>query len=77
MTSTAIRKNLHKYIDTVDDSFARVMHAMVQEYISSFQSDTQLTIAQEKELDKRIQRHKKGESQSFTWMEVKKSLANR
>ena len=74
MTTTAIRKNLHKYVDSIDDSFARVMHAMVQEYISSYQCNTALTANQEKELSKRIQRHKKGESKSFTWQEVRDSL---
>lgn len=74
MTTSTIRKNLHKYVDSVDDSFARVMHAMVQEYLSSFQADVSLTTAQEKELEKRIQRHKNGESKSYTWSEVKNSL---
>ena len=74
MTTSAIRKNLHKYVDTVDDSFARVMHAMVQEYLSSFKGDITLTPAQERELDRRIERHRKGESKSFTWTEVKNSL---
>ena len=74
MTTSTIRKNLHKYVDSVDDSFARVMHAMVQEYLSSFQEDFTLTTAQEKELEKRIQRHKNGESKSYSWNEVKNSL---
>lgn len=74
MTTSTIRKNLHKYIDSVDDSFARVMHTMVQEYLSTFNVDSALTEAQEKELDKRIERHKRGESKSYSLAEVKKSL---
>ncbi len=74
MSTTLIKKKLTKAINEIDDpGFLKALHTIV----NSKNEETmayQLSAAQKKELDSRQARHKSGQSKSYSWAEVKKSL---
>jgi putative addiction module component (TIGR02574 family) len=62
-----IHNYLYRLLDKdIDEVFIRVK--------SIVEKDVVLTEEQEEELDKRITRHKNGESKSFSWPEVKERV---
>ena len=74
MTTTLIKKKLTKAISEIDDSdFLLALHTIVNSKKEE-ESAYQLSVAQKKELDKRVANHKSGRSKSYSWAEVKKSL---
>lgn len=74
MTTTLIKKKITQAISEIDDSdFLQALHTIV----SSKKEENaiyQLPPAQKRELDKRQANHKSGQSKSYSWAEVKKSL---
>lgn len=74
MTTTLIKKKLAKAINEIDDpDFLEALHTIVNSKKDE-ESAYQLSTAQKKELDSRQTRHKSGQSKSYSWAEVKKSL---
>ncbi len=74
MTTTLIKKKLTKAINEIDDSdFLQALHTIVNSKKEE-ESAYQLSSAQKKELDKRLASHKSGQSKSYSWAKVKKSL---
>ena len=71
MVSTAIREELHSYINRADDRILHLLYAMVQADISD---NYALTPEEREEIDKRIANHQSGKSRSSTWEEVKSRL---
>ena len=69
MNTLEKRDYIHNYLYRIDDKNIDEMFKKVQALV---ENDTTLTLAQEKELVKRINRHKKGESKSYTWTEVRR-----
>ena len=77
MSTSALKKNLHDYIDSMDENFLKVMHAMAKEYMATYNEPLSLTTEQIADLKKRIARHKSGESRSYSWAETKALARNR
>jgi len=50
---------------------------MFKKVKSVVESDIVLTIVQEEEIEKRAMRHKNGESESYSWTEVKKRVKSK
>lgn len=74
MTTNLIKKKLTKAINEIDDSdFLQALHTIVNSKKEE-EFAHQLSAAQRKELDKRQTNHKSGQSKSYSWVEVKKSL---
>ncbi|HNP17243.1 MAG TPA: addiction module protein [Fulvivirga sp.] len=71
MSATTIRKELQEYMGKADDRFIQLVYGMMQ---ADKSSGFLLSEAEREELDKRIARHKKGESKSYSWDEVKTRL---
>ncbi len=72
MTSAALKKNITAIVANINDkSFLEAVFTIIN--TKMHESNYTLTIEQKKELDKRKQRHIKGESKSYTWNEVKKA----
>ena len=71
MGTPQIRDIVHDYINQADERFIQLVYGMIQ---ADKSSDLLLTTSERKELDKRIARHKKGESKSYSWEEVKSQL---
>ena len=74
MTTILIKKKLTKAINEIDDSeFLVALHTIVNSKKEE-EKIYQLSSVQKRELDRRQARHKSGESKSYSWMAVKKSL---
>lgn len=71
MSAATIRKELQEYMSKADDRFIQLVYGMMQ---ADKSSGFLLNEAEREELDKRIARHKKGESKSYSWDEVKTRL---
>jgi len=74
MTTTALKKELHKAIDDIDDeSFLRAVYTIVNEKKSQFD----LSEEEWKEVELAQKLHKAGKSKSFSWDEVKNYVKSR
>lgn len=67
-----LKNKVLEYIDSADD---RLLH-LIQELAESYQKleSIDLTDAQKDELDKRLQRYNRGETEFFTWEETKAKI---
>jgi putative addiction module component (TIGR02574 family) len=69
--TTQLREELHQYISQADDRFVQLIYAMVQ----ADKKEQELLSQEEKEeLERRVERHKNGQSKSYSWEEVKARL---
>lgn len=68
MNTVEKRDYIHNYLYRVDD---KNIDAMFKKVKTLVESDITLTLAQEEEVEKRVMRHKNGESKSYSWSEVK------
>lgn len=74
MTTILIKRKLTKAINEIDDSdFLEALHTIVNSKKEE-EKTYQLSPEQKKELDRRQTRHKSGQSKSYSWAAVKKSL---
>jgi putative addiction module component (TIGR02574 family) len=72
MNTTKIKEELYEYINQADDRFIQLIYAMVQ----ADKKELGLLDQDEKdELDRRVERHKSGQSKPYTWEEVKARLS--
>jgi hypothetical protein len=69
MNTVEKRDYIHNYLYRVDDENIDEMFKKVQALV---EKDIILTQTQEEEIEKRVMRHKNGESKSYSWAEVKK-----
>lgn len=77
MTTNNLKKNIHKAIDKIEDAgLLQAVYIILEKQIEAT-PEYELTTAQKKELDKRLADHKAGRTKTYSWEEVKKSLANR
>ena len=65
------RDFIHSNLHLLNDADIDEMYKIVQSIIKV---EPKLSEVQEKELEYRTQRHKNGESKSYTWEEVKRNL---
>lgn len=68
-----IREELHRFINRADDRVLNLMYAMMK----ADSVEGTLTADQQEDLDKRIARHKKGESKSYSWSEARAQIEKR
>jgi len=64
-----IRKRIHEFIDQADEKMLRIFNELISAKSSDEESDIPKSFYEE--LDKRRERHLKGESKSYTWEEIK------
>jgi hypothetical protein len=68
MTSAALKKELHKAIDHIEDeSFLKAVFTIVNEKKNQFD----LSAQEWKEVENIRKQHKSGKSKSYSWEEVK------
>ncbi|MEK6782116.1 MAG: hypothetical protein AABY93_10435 [Bacteroidota bacterium] len=70
MGAARIREELHQFINQADERILNLIHGMMK-------ADNEkgfLTAEQKDDLDKRITRHKKGESKSYSWSEARAQI---
>lgn len=64
MNTVEKRDYIHNYLYRVDDKNIDELFKKVQFLV---EKDITLTLAQKEEVEKRIMRHKNGESKSYSW----------
>ena len=72
MGAAQLREELHQFINRADERVLNLMYGMMKA-----DSESLLTPAQQEDLDKRIDRHKKGESKSYSWSEARAIIEKR
>jgi predicted GIY-YIG superfamily endonuclease len=72
MGAAQIREELHQFINQADDRVLNLLYGMMKADNGGL-----LTQEQQDDLDKRIARHKSGESQSYTWSEARTKIEKR
>lgn len=62
-----IKKRIHEYIDHADERMLRIFNGIIEA------EEEKPTVSESfyKEIEKRKEKHLKGESKSFSWPEVK------
>ena len=73
MSTVTIREELQEYLKNADDRFIKLVYGMMQ----ADKSEGLLNEYEREELDRRVARHKQGESRSYSWQEVKEGLSGR
>ena len=74
MTTTAIRKKVHQYVDDIDDSVLDVVYRMLKLYNEEEADGSLMTKEQKAELDKTLAEHKSGKLKYYTLSEAKKLI---
>jgi hypothetical protein len=77
MTTIAIRKKVHQYLDDVDDSVLAIIYQMLKSYKEEKGLESMLTKAQKTELDKTLREHKAGKLKYYTLDEAKRIVAKK
>ncbi len=74
MGATQIRKELHQYIDKVDDRLVNLMYAMIQ--ADQTDGDYLLSDRHKELLDQRLASHASNPSAGSSWEEVESRVRN-
>jgi uncharacterized cupin superfamily protein len=72
MRAAQIREELHQFINRADERVLVLLYGMMKA-----DNEDLLTPEQQQDLDQRIERHKKGESKSFTISEARDKIEKR
>ena len=71
MTTTAIRKKVHQYIDHAEENVLEVVYKMLKLYS---QDESMLTNAQKHELDKTLSEHKAGKLKYYSVSQAREAV---
>jgi hypothetical protein len=74
MQTTAIRQQLHEYVDNSDDKLLKLMLALAKEYNDDVELEYQFTDEDIKLFDERRAKRLSGESKVYSWDEAKKII---
>lgn len=75
MTTIALKKKITDKLNKADDQLLELVYALIEKYEeTSNKKYSKLTLAQKKELDKRMELHDSGELKYYTLSQIKKSL---
>jgi hypothetical protein len=72
MNTNELRENIHQFIDVADERTLRLINAIVEAESNIDAPNIPQWFYEE--LDKRHDRHLKGESKSLSWQEVKERI---
>lgn len=76
MTTTTLKKKIHKYIDSTDERILHVVYTILEEHIKLKEEEGhQLSDSDIKEFDRRWESYKKGNSKNFSLEEAKKEIS--
>ena len=70
MGSTQMREELHQFINQADVRVLNLLYGMMK----ADKAGEILTIEQQDDLEIRINRHKKGQSKSYSWSEARAQI---
>lgn len=73
MTKTALKKKIYEFVDHTDEKILQVIYTILEEHIKSKKEEEHhLTNEDIKELDRRWENYKKGNTKTYTLEEIKK-----
>jgi putative addiction module component (TIGR02574 family) len=73
MTTTAIRKKIHKYVDAMEEDMLEAMYQMLKLHVD--ESSTSLMSKEQKsELEKRSKLYRQGKLKASSWEDVKQRV---
>jgi len=72
MGSAQMREELHQFINHADERVLNLIYGMMKADNGGL-----LTTEQQEDLDKRIERHRNGESKSYSWSEARAQIEKR
>ena len=70
MTTTAIRKKVHQYVDEAEEKVLEAMYQMLKLYVDEG-SESLMSKEQKTEIDKRGKLYRQGKLKTSSWEEVK------
>ena len=70
MTTTAIRKKVHQYVDEAEEKVLEAMYQMLKLYVDEG-SESLMSKEQKAEIDKRGKLYRQGKLKTSSWEEVK------
>ena len=74
MTTTTLKKKIHKYLDTSDDKILKVVYTILDEHTKAKADTSVLNTNQKKELVKRLKKFEDGNMEVYDWEIVYKEL---
>jgi putative addiction module component (TIGR02574 family) len=74
MSTSEKKEFLRTHLDSIDEKFLNTFYELMLFQLKSQGDNINFTSEQKKELDHRMQNHKKGESKSYSWDDVKASI---
>jgi hypothetical protein len=78
MTTTTIKKELHKAIDDMGDSgFLKAVYAMFKEYTVTYDGSYKLSASEKAELDEQKKLHTEGKTKSYSVSGVRKIVSGK
>lgn len=76
MTTTAIRKKVHQYVDDAEENILEAMYSMLKIYVDA-EEESFMSKEQKNEIDKRSKLYRQGRLKTSSWEEVKKQTRSR
>lgn len=78
MTTTALKKKIHQYIDSTDERILQVVYTILEEHIKlKEEEEHHLSDSDIKEFDRRWESYKKGNTITFSLEEAKKEISKK
>ena len=74
MATSDLKQRVLEYVQEADEPLLQLMEALAEDYLKKDPSDSALNEEQWQNIEKRWERHKTGESRSYTWNEVKENI---
>ena len=71
MTTTAIRKKVHQYVDNAEEKVLEAIYNMLRIYVDQGE-ESMMSREQKNEIDKRSKLYRQGKLKTSGWEEVKK-----
>jgi hypothetical protein len=72
MTTNALRKKVHSYIDGVEPNVLEAIYSMLKIYVDD-DGKSLMSSKQKAEVEKRSNEYRKGNAKTFSWEQVKRN----
>ena len=74
MATSDLKQKVLEYVQEADEPLLQLMEALAEDYLRKEPSDSVLSEEQWQNVAERWEKHQAGESNSYTWEEVKKNI---
>jgi hypothetical protein len=74
MTTTALKKKIHEYIEVTDNKILKAVYTLLEAQVKASEATFEFNKEQIKELNKRRKAHLSGKSKSYSFEQIKKQV---